>query len=408
MFKRKKTVTAVDLSDSKACGVIAEVRNEQIEIIASHLIEGGGLKKGLVVDIGVTAGILKNLLKELKKGAKGSSDSIYINVSGSHLDTGNCHGAVMISNNRGVVLKKDVRSVISSAHVHGIALDRMPLHTLVRDYIVDEHRGIINPLKMHARKIEVDLLVVTGVSNYIKNLKRSVNQAGYQIKEMVVSSLPPFYSVLEEEERKSGVVLIDIGAGLMEIAFFHEEKLKKLAIILKGGDDITESISKRLKVSVSYAEEIKKRYGCALVSSEEAVEEVVLKDSNGNVKVINKNEISEAVKRSLEEILSKVESKLEELDCLQNAPCGIVLTGGTALLDSMIEVAQKTFVLPVRLGSPRGFQISKALNSPIWSNCLGLAKYALIKETASPQTDARLKPLAFIKEKTADLFSDYF
>lgn len=409
MFTNKRYVTAVDISSSKICAAVSELDNKGgVRILAADKIDTLGLKKAIVVDMGMTAQILKRLIKDLKETSGISNQSLYLNVSGTHLDTCYCHGAVMISNSKNVIAQRDIKSVIASAHTHGVTLDRTPIHSLLCGYIVDEHDGVINPLEMHAKKLEVDILVITGISNYIKNLIKSVNQAGYQVKELVASGLATSFSVLTEDEKKSGVILIDIGAGVTDITFFKDDKLNSLKIISKGGNDITENISRKLKVSISYAEEIKKRYGCAFVDNKQEDEDIVLKDSNGNIKSIKREEISELIKFSLSEIFLAIKQKLKEVDCMEHVSCGVVITGGVALLDGMIEMAQGTFGLPVRLGLPRNFKSSIKINTPIWSNCLGLTRYALLKENKSSQSLRKSNPLSFIKKKVEDLLRDYF
>jgi len=409
MFRNKKNITAVDISNSKIRACVAEdIGKGDINILAAEEADLSAVKRSIVIDLGQTSGVLRNILNRIKDDCGVDNRSIYLNVSGEHLDRTNSHGAVMVQNSKGQVTKRDINNVIASAYTRGVSLDRAPIHSLICGYTIDEQDGVLDPINMHAKKLEVDLSIISGISNCMKNLKKAVNQAGYEVKELIASALAASFSVLTDEEKRSGVVLIDLGAGVTDIAFFKNNYLRGFKVIPKGGEDITDEVSKKLKISLSYAEEIKKRYGCVFINNQAAKEDIALKDTNENFKSIDKSEICEIIKKSLKSTFKEIKSTLNNLNCLNEAPCGIVITGGVSLLDGLVEEAQDILEIPVRFGLPNRFKSSKNLKFPTWSTCLGLARYALIKEDSLSNKDGRLNPLAFIKRKIENLLTDYF
>jgi cell division protein FtsA len=262
---------------------------------------------------------------------------------------------------------------------------------------------------MHANKLEVDLFIISAFSNNVKNLKKVINEAGYEVNQIVASGIASASSVLKPEEKSSGVIVIDIGAGTTDIAFFKDNYLKGFEVIAKAGNKITEDLSRRLKLSLPYAEEIKKRYGCATYEADEKQDNIVLKEADNEFKNLNKNQINSIVEKSTNEILKDITGSLKKMKCLSSASCGVVLTGGTALLDGMIDKAENKLELPVRLGTPVGYTSKTNLSTPIWSTCLGLARYVLLGQDPSvEQKKIPLGSLIFIKQKIEDILTDYF
>jgi cell division protein FtsA len=410
MPRNKRNVTAVDISNSKIRTCLAEEeRGGKVNVLAACETDVKGVDRSIITNLGEVAETLKRMLDKIREETGICNHSVYLNISGSHLDTGNSHGAVMIQNSRNQITKRDLDNVIASAYAQGVSLNRQVIHSLVYRYTIDEQDNIFDPIDMYARKLEVDLFIISGIDNIIKNLKKAVNQAGYEIKALAASAFADSYSVLTEEEKKSGVILLDLGAGVTDIAFFRNKNLRGFKVIDAGGEDITVELSKKLKISLSYAEEIKKRYGSAASQLKDKEEDIVLKSGDNDFKKINKYQISDCVQKILHEILKEVKSALEDTRCLQEAPCGVVVTGGVTLLDGLIEKTQEYLNMPARLGLPANFTSNnKIINNPAWSTCLGLARFALRREDAAAGKDANSNIFSGLRKKIEAILTDYF
>ena len=408
-FRKGKGITSVDISNSRIRAIVATKKKEEnIDILAAEEDSLSSLNRSIVADLNQTAQALKDILYRIKRNSHIDNHYIYLNISGGHLDMTTSHGAVVIKNSRHQVRQQDIDNVIMSAYIQGVSLDRTPIHSLVCGYTIDEQDRVLNPINMQAEKLEVDLSIISSLSNHIKNLRKSVNQAGYEVREFIASAIASSHSVLTEEEKRSGVILMDIGAGVTDLAFFKDNYLKGFKVLLKGGDDITSLLSDKLKISLSYAEEIKKRYGCIYLEKQEIAEDIILKDANSNFKNITRSQICNIIKEGLMYLFSEIKTALRKMDCLRQAPVGIVITGGAGLLDGLIERAQEEFNLPVRLGLPREPRVLKDLNNPGWSTCLGIARYVLFKEKTPFYNPPKPTLLSYIKRKIEILFTDYF
>jgi len=406
-MKKKLRITALDISDRKIAGVVAELESKgKISVLGHDVIHESCLKNGLVMDIAGTANVVKNFVKKLQHKTHAISSSVSINITGQDLALGKSETAILISNPRGIITTADLKTVINQAHVQGIALDRKVIETLISKYIVDDSTDVINPLRMHAKKLRVQLSVISGLTNHINNLKKSVNRAGYCVKDVVADSVADSFSVLTQSDIEDRVVLINIGSLFSQVTVLKNSKIEYLKVFYQGGIDVTESISSSLGVSFKYAEELKMRYGCEQARDDQK-QEVVLKNDDGTFKTINKNLITDAASRGVFGIFDTISRELKIADIDIEKGYKIIITGGFALMDSIIEVLQAKYGIAISVGVPRGFSVANELVSPSWSTCLGVAKKSLINPPYIPNCRASSFPKLII-QKFNDFMIDYF
>lgn len=408
MLTRNKHITCVDISGSAIkAAAVDEDKSGNLTVQAMVKKDVLALRRGVVLDIAKAADTLKAVLQELQAKAKGINQSIYLNISGLHLRGNMSHGAVMITHPRGIIRTQDIQNVINSAYTLGISLERIPIYSRDNNYIVDEQEGIINPKGMHARKLEVDLFVISGIDNYIKNLIKCVNQAGYQVKELVPSVLAGGYGVLSEREMNSGSILIDMGAELTEAFLFVNGRPSDFVVLPAAGNDITNKLSRELKISFEYAEEIKQRYA-NISSARKKAEDVVLRNAEGDFKTIKSDLINTVVSDVLKDIFSQVKEDLEKKGAFGKAACGLVFTGGAATMEGAIELMQQSMGTPVRLGVPRGFANTAKTSLAAWSTCLGLARYAAFTQKAQQDLNPPRSILAKARGWAEEILTEYF
>ncbi len=406
-MKKKPRITALDISDVKIAGVVAELESgNKITILSHDITNETCLKNGLVMDIARTAAVIKNFVKKLQHKSRTSSPTISVNITGEDLALSKSQAAMLISNARGIITSADLKAVISQAHIQGISLGRKVIETFISKYMVDDSVEVINPLRMHAKKLCVQLSVVSGLTNHINNLKKAINRAGYCIKDLVADPIADSFSTLTEKDKDNGVVLINIGCLFSQVTVFKKNKMEYLKVLNRGGANITESISSSLDVSFEYAEELKRRYGCAQ-SYDNQKQEVVLKKDDGTFKTINKNLITDAVSGGLFDIFDFINKELKRANIYLEKDYKIIVTGGLALMDSAIEALQAKFHLAISAGVPRGYSVVNELVAPNWSTCLGVAKKSLINPPYIPDCRALSVP-GYIMQKFNDFMIDYF
>jgi cell division protein FtsA len=406
-MKKTKYITALDISDSKIAGLTAcSDSNSKIEVLAHHSVKKKCLRNGLVTDIAQTAQAINEFISQLNEKYRIKSPILSINISGEHLRLDKAEAAVLISNPRGIISTSEIRNLIHQAHIQGTSLDRVALETMVSRYIADDNIEVDNPLRMHARKLFVELMMISGLANNVNNLKKVISQAGFAVSDIVVDILADNIAVLSKENSEDNFAIVNIGSSLTQIAVYRSSRIDFFKIIKSAGNKITEAISKSLNVSFEYAEELKKRYGCEYLITEDK-QDVVLRADDGSFNTIDKSLITKATAKGLLEVFNEVNEALKSRGLSVNSLDRIILTGGSALMDSIIETLQKSFKVAITVGQPKGFNVANELISPQWATCLGVAKRSLIEPAYVPK---HKKPSStnYILEKFRDFLTDYF
>jgi cell division protein FtsA len=258
-------------------------------------------------------------------------------------------------------------------------MDREVLHVLPQQFVIDEQDGIKKPLGMSGVRLEAEVHIVTGAVTSAQNIIKSCNRAGLEVRDLVLQQLASSYAALTEEEKNLGVALIDIGGGTTDIAIFHQGSIWHTSVIPLGGNHVTNDIAVGLRTPPAEAEKIKRRHGCAmaaLVRPEESIE--VPSVSGRESRTLSRMVLAEIVQPRVEEILELAKKEMEKSGFLEMIPSGVVVTGGSALLEGLPELADQIFDLPVRRGTPRnvGGMVS-AIESPVYTTGVGLVLYGM-------------------------------
>jgi cell division protein FtsA len=257
-------------------------------------------------------------------------------------------------------------------------MDREIIHALPQEFIIDDQRGIKDPVGMSGVRLESTIHLVTGAVTSAKNIYRSIERAGLRVRDLVLQPLASSYAVLDPEETELGVVLIDIGGGTTDIAIFHEGSLKYTHVLGLGGINLTNDIAIGLRTPRAHAEKTKLRHGCAMSSllDEDEKIEVPSVGSRGDREVPRKL-LCEIIEPRMEEIFSIAAREIRKTDYADLLAAGVVITGGTASMEGLAQLAEAVFDLPVRIGVPRKISgLTDAVRNPIHSTGVGLILYA--------------------------------
>ncbi|MBG0789448.1 MAG: cell division protein FtsA [Desulfovibrionaceae bacterium] len=378
---RNDLIVGLDVGTTKICTVVGEASDTGVDIIGIGTSPSTGLRRGVVVNIEKTVQCIKKSLEDAELMAGCDIRTVYAGIAGSHIQGFNSHGVIAVKG--GEVTQRDVDRVIEAAKAIAIPMDREVLHTLPQEFIVDDQRGIADPLGMAGVRLEVKVHIVTGAVTSAQNIIRSCNRSGLDVSNIVLESLASSKAVLSPEEREIGVALVDIGGGTTDIAVFSKDSIKHTSVLALGGHNLTNDIAYGLRTPMMSAEKIKMEYGCAmadLVTSEEIIE--VPSVGGRESRKMSKRVLAEICEPRCEEILALVDQELIKSGFKNMIAAGVVLTGGTVMIDGMQELAEQIFDLPVRIGTPeQGIGgLADEVRSPKYATAVGLLLHGAEEE----------------------------
>ncbi|MDH4217456.1 MAG: cell division protein FtsA [Candidatus Aminicenantes bacterium] len=384
-------IVGLDIGTKKVAAVIGEVTEEKkIEIIGIGTAESRGLRKGVVVNLDATVDAIKKAQEEAELMAGVEIDAAFIGISGAHIKSFNSRGVIAVSGKNREIGREDIKRVIDQSKAVSIPPDREIIHIIPQEFVVDEQDGIKDPLGMSGIKLEVNVHIVTGAITSVQNLRTCVARAGIEIEQVVLNQIATSSSVLTHDEKELGVGLIDIGGGTTEVAIFERGSLWYTSVIPIGGDNFTNDIAVGLRTPIPDAEKIKKKFGCVshpLVEEQETIE-VPTVGRGKKPRVLSRQLLADIIHPRAEEIFRLVDNDIKRMGYEKSLNSGVVLTGGTALLDGLEEVAEEIFDLPVRRGDPSGIGgLVDRVSTPDYATTVGLIQYGyrLYKEKGLPR-----------------------
>ena len=373
-------LVGLDIGTTKICTVIGESSGDKVNIVGIGMSPSTGLRKGVVVNIEQTVKSIKRALEEAEQMSGCEIRSVYAGIAGSHIMGFNSHGVIPIRGEE--ITKSDIERVIDAAKAVAIPLDREVIHILPQEFIVDDQGGIEDPLGMSGVRLEVKVHIVTGAVSSAQNIIRSCHKAGLDVADIVLEPLASAYAVLTEEEKEIGVALVDIGGGTTDLAVFCNDSIKHISILALGGTNLTSDIAFGLRTPMSAAEEIKKKYGCALSDLVQDNEVIDVPTVGGRPpRRLFRKTLAEICEPRMEEILALVDQELEKSGYKSVIGAGVVLTGGSSLIEGVIELGEQIFGLPVRIGYPIKIGgLKDVVMSPKYATAVGLLVYGAKKE----------------------------
>ena len=369
----KNLIVGLDIGTSKVVAVVAEVLPDgRHEVIGLGQHESKGLKKGVVVNIEATVESIQAALEEAELMADCKIRNVYTGIAGSHIRSFNSRGMVAIKDKE--VTAADVARVIETARAVNIPTDQQFLHTVSQEFVVDNQEDVREPIGMSGIRLEVKVHIVTGAVSAVQNIVKCIRRCGLEVSDLILQPLASADAVLTEDEKELGVVLIDIGGGTTDIAVFTEGAIRHTAVIPIAGDQITNDIVMALRTPTLEAEEIKIRYGIAkqvLVDPSETIEVPGLGDRGP--RTLSRQMLAAVIEPRVEELFALALQVVRESEYEEVLSSGVVLTGGTAMMPGIAELAEEIFLKPVRLGIPQyNGQLADVVKSPRYSTAHGL------------------------------------
>jgi len=369
----RNLLTGLDVGTSKVCALIADTSPEgEVALLGHGVAPCTGLRKGVVVNIDATVEAIRAALDEAEKTSGARVGSVVAGVAGPHIRGLNSHGIVAVRG--GEVGPRDVERVIDAARAVAIPLDRQVLHILPQQFAVDDQEGVRQPVGMAGVRLEARIHIVTAAQSYGQNLSRCCERAGVTPTELLFEPLASADATLFPEERELGVALIDVGGGTTDIVVFHSGAVMHTAVLPLGGNHLTSDIAAGIRTPVTEAEKLKVAFGAAtsqVVRREQMVQ--VAGVGGRDPKAIARKLLADIIEPRMEEIFAMAQREIMRSGVADNLASGVVLVGGTSLLEGTQELAERIFGVPVRRGLPVNLKgMPEELMKPMYTTAAGL------------------------------------
>jgi cell division protein FtsA len=369
----RNLIVGLDIGTSKVACIVGEISEDgEIEVIGIGSHPSRGLKKGVVVNLETTVQSIQRAVEEAELMAGCRIHSVYAGIAGSHISSMNSHGIVAIKDKE--VVQSDVDRVIDSARAVAIPADQKILHILPQEFVIDRQEGIKEPIGMSGIRLEARVHIVTGAVSAAQNIVKCIRRCGLEVEDIILEQLASCAAVLTDDEKNLGVCLVDIGGGTTDIAVFTDGAIRHTAVIPIAGDQVTNDIAVALRTPTQFAEEIKVKQACALTQLAK-LDDTIEVPSIGDrpARQISRLNLAEIVEPRYEELLLLVQAELRRSGFEDLIAAGVVLSGGSAKVEGLVELAEEIFHMPVRLGTPQYVTgLADVVRNPIYATGVGL------------------------------------
>lgn len=352
-----------------------------------------GLRRGVVVNIESTLAAVASAVEAAELMSGREVREVYCGAAGASVEGINSRGVVAVTGRGREITREDVDRVIEAARAVVIPMDREVLHVIPQSFIVDDQKGIRNPLDMIGVRLEAEVHIITGSVTTAQNLVKCVNRAGFKVNKLMLQSLAASRSVLSADEKELGCLLVDLGGGTTDVLVYSEGAPYFSSVIPVGGTQVTNDLSIMLSVPMDAAERLKVESSSAWLEGVDMDDMVVVPRVGGRDPAeIPRRRLSSIVQPRMEEVFGMVRERVEKMGHWKHIKGGVVLTGGGALMQGVAELAQDRFQLPVRIGNPLSLGgLVEEYRSPLYATAVGLVLMGA--EASQPQESRGQRPL---------------
>ncbi|MCX7846754.1 MAG: cell division protein FtsA [bacterium] len=402
MARQDFYVNALDLGTSQVRAVIARCHAEHgIHLLGAGVRPSEGMRKSIIIDSGALTPVIRAAIEEAERQARREVRDVHISISGAHVHGVTVSAVLNILEGDDTITPAHLAELMEKARSNGAEKGRECLHAIAQEYCLDGHSGILNPLGKRAARIEAAVHLISGDHTMIENHGRTVNEAGFVVQDICFSVIAAGHAVLTDQEKKDGVLLIDLGGGTTSYAVYHNHSIYYANVFGVGGDHITNDLALGLRISFAEAEETKCTYARLLRMSEsgENAQRIKVSGTDRKARMVLRQDVEMIIDSRVEELLQFVRDDVEQRQCRARITRGVVCTGGVTHLHRFLERAEKVFNMPVRIGIPQLFsphdrhpgfafyaERLEHLRDPAYATVLGLVRYAAINELTARET----------------------
>ena len=409
MARKGNVIVGLDLGTTKTCVIVGEINDTGgVDVVGIGSYPSTGLRKGVVVNIDNTVESIRRAVEEAELMSGCEINSVFTGIAGSHIEGLNSHGIVAVKGRE--VDGDDVRRAVEAARAMAVPLDREILHVIPQYFVVDNQDGVKDPIGMSGVRLEAKVHVVIASVTSVQNIVKSVNRVGLDVNDVVLEPLASSEAVLATDEKELGVAILDIGGGTTDIAVFAEGSIKHSSVLAVGGNYLTNDIAVGLRTPLNEAEKIKIKYGSAYVPLIKPDETIEVPSVGGRpARRVSRQILGEIIQPRVEEILRLAHREIIKSGYEDLLGAGIVLTGGTAILEGITELGEQVFQMPVRRGSPQGVGgLTDVVNSPLYATGVGLIVHGFRNRSARPFRKSDEGFFSRLFQKLKRWYSEFF
>lgn len=402
-------IVSLDIGTYKTSVIVAEATPAGLEVVGIGTAPSQGLHKGLIVNLDTTVRAIRKAVEEAEVSANCEIHTVCVGIAGGYVEGVTSQGIALVKDRE--VSGTDVAQAIEVARTLALPSDSEILHVVPQEFYVDGHARGHNPVGTSGVRLEANVHVVTVATSAVQAVVKCCERAGLQVSGMHLAALAAAEAVLTPEEKEMGVALVDLGGGVTSLAAYHRGVAQHTAVLRVGGYNITNDLAVGLRVPLAEAEKIKQRHGCARVDLLTPGEMIDMPRTGGrDPSLAPRRKLSEIIEPRAEEIFTLIKEELEAAGLLNKLGSGVVLTGGSAIMEGMTEVAERVFRLPVRRGAPRDVGgLIDAATGPMYATGVGLALCAVQSVQANGAARERnAHGWRRVPTRVAEWFRDFF
>jgi len=370
-------LTVIDIGSAKTCVIVAEVNEYALRYRGHGIADSRGMRKGVIADLDKAVDSIKKAVEEAENVAQAPVEHAIVGVAGSHIRGVNSHGGIVLGGRSREISRDDVRSAVEKARTIPLPEDREPLHLLPQEFIVDGQPGVHDPAGLMGKKVEVRVHMVTASGTATQNVVTAANRAGIHVDDTVFEALACADSVLQTDERELGVCLVDIGAGSTDLIVYYEGVVIHTGAIPVGGDHFTNDVGVGFRTPLPDAENIKKMFGCAIVTRIPEVNEIEVPSVGDRPsRLMQQRMLGEILEPRARELMELLRDHLRQAGIAELLGAGLVITGGGSRLNGLLEVAEDILRRQVRQGYPVPIaKLPSELLEPEFGTVIGMVLY---------------------------------
>lgn len=372
-------IVGIDIGTSKICTLVARVEdNSNLRILGVGIEPSQGLRKGTVVDLNAAALAISRSIEKAERTSGFEINAALVSLAGSHVSSINSRGVVGITG--GIVDVEDIDRALDAAQAVAIPHNREIIHVIQRGFVIDGQDGIRTPIGMHGYRLEVEAHIITASASTVENLRQCVGASGIEVSQFVLNPLASGEVVLSETERQMGVAVVDIGGGTTDTAIYIDGDVWHTMVLAVGGNHVTSDIAHGLRLPISQAEEVKLKFGHAMLSNVNPEEQFTVRSFGvDSPSRIARTDLANIIEARMEEIFYLVLQEIKRSGYDGLLPAGVVLTGGSSLTPGCRQLASQVMGLPARIAKPQKLiGLTDQLDSPAFSTSVGLLEWALL------------------------------
>ena len=390
-------IVGLDIGTTKIATIVGRVNEyNKIEILGSGKSESIGVKRGVVSNIEHTVNSIQKAIREAEIKSGVNIETVSVGIAGQHIKSLQHHGGLIRNNNDDEINQEDIDRLNENMYKLAMSPGEEIIEVIPQEYMIDGERDITEPVGMSGISLEANFHIITGQTAAAKNIYKCVRKANLEVTELILEPIASAESVLSEEEKEAGVVLVDIGGGTTDIAIFQDGIIRHTAVIPFGGDIITDDVKEGCTIIKKHAEELKVKFGSALASENKEQEIVAIPGLRGRPpKEISLKNLAGIIHARMEEIIEHIHFEIKNSGCENKLIAGIVLTGGGAQLLHIAQLTEFITGMDTRIGYPNehlGQDVPEEIASPMYATGVGLVMIGLERSKKSRMKEERALP----------------